>query len=806
MVTREHISEKVLPCLAIRGSVPFPKIPINIDVGRAISRKAVDAAMANDGIIMMVCQKEQSVDNPGPNDLYKIGTTAKITQKIRENGGSYRIITEPIYRAEIKEFIENSKYIEVDVFEKEIYIDNRSVKAEALLKDLRTSIIDFISMIPKFSSNIKNLINSIDDLSTLCDLVGSNIVASVEDKQALLEEFNPMRRAEKLMIILEKEKELIETEERIQKKVRSKIDRSQREYYLREQMKAISDELGEGGENGTEASEYEKKIAALKTTEEVKDKLRKEVKKLGKVPYGSAEASVISTYLDTVLSIPFGIRTKDRMDIPTVQKILDKDHDGLKEVKDRIVEYIAALKLNPSLKNQIICLVGAPGTGKTSVASSIARALNRKFVRISLGGIRDEADIRGHRKTYIGSMPGRIINAVITAGTQNPVILMDEVDKLTRDAHGDPASALLEVLDTEQNKSFRDHYIEVPIDLSDCLFITTANTLDSIPDPLLDRMEIISMKIYTRSEKLGIAKNHLIPKQSKIHGLTSKTFKMTDDAVLMLIDTYVKEAGVRNLERYIAKCCRRAAKQISCNETNAVKITTENLAEYADESKLIKDKILDDDEIGTICGMAYTEIGGEIMHIEVLSYDGTGRIELTGSLGEVMKEASHNALSYVKSKSDELGIDPEVFKSKDIHINFPEGAVPKDGPSAGVATAIAITSELTGIPVKRDVAVTGEITLRGRVLPIGGLREKTMAAYLAGVKTIIIPSDNKIDEKDIMDEVKENVDIEYVSKVEDALRIALTTDPFENAKEKSGKSDVISMPAKKAGKRANLVN
>ena len=778
MVTREHISEKVLPCLAIRGAVPFPKIPMNIDVGRAISRKAVDVAMANDGIIMMVCQKEQSVDEPGPDDLYKIGATAKITQKIRENGGSYRIITEPIYRAEIKEFLDNSKYIEVDVFEKEVFIDDKSVKAEALLKDLRTSIIDFISMIPKFSSNIKNLINSIDDLSTLCDLVGSNIVASIEDKQMLLEEFNPMRRAEKLMIILEKEKELIETEERIQKKVRSKIDKSQREYYLREQMKAISDELGEGSENGTEAGEYEKKISALKASDEVKDKLRKEVKKLVKVPYGSAEASVIATYLDTVLSIPFGNRTNDRLDISKVQKILDKDHDGLKDVKDRIVEYIAALKLNPDLKNQIICLVGPPGTGKTSVASSIARALNRKFVRISLGGIRDEADIRGHRKTYIGSMPGRIINAVINAGTQNPVILMDEVDKLTRDAHGDPASALLEVLDTEQNKSFRDHYIEVPVDLSDCLFITTANTLDTIPEPLLDRMEVINMKIYTRSEKLGIAKNHLIPKQSKIHGLTSKTFRMTDDAILELIDTYIKEAGVRNLERYIAKCCRRAAKKISCNETSMVKITKDNLVEYADESKLIKDRILDADEIGTICGMAYTELGGEIMHIEVLSYDGTGRIELTGSLGEVMKESSHNALSYVKSKADELGIDHELFKNKDIHINFPEGAVPKDGPSAGVATAIAITSELTNIPVRRDVAVTGEITLRGRVLPIGGLREKTMAAYLAGVKTIIIPSDNIIDEKDIMDEVKEHVEIKYVSKVEEALAIALTENPF----------------------------
>ncbi len=806
MVTREHISEKVLPCLAIRGAVSFPKIPMNIDVGRAISRKAVDVAMSNDSIIMMVCQKDQSVDNPGPDDLYKIGTTAKITQKIRENGGSYRILVEPIYRAEIKEFIDNSKYLEVDVFEKEVFVDNRSVKAEALLKDLRTSIVDFISMIPKFSSNIKNLINSIEDLSTLCDLVGSNIVASLEDKQTLLEEFNPMRRAEKLMIILEKEKELIETEERIQKKVRSKIDKSQREYYLREQMKAISDELGEGGENGSEASEYEKKIAALKTTEEVKDKLRKEVKKLNKVPYGSAEASVIATYLDTVLSIPFGTRTKDRMDIPTVQKILDKDHDGLKEVKDRIIEYIAALKLNPDLKNQILCLVGPPGTGKTSVASSIARALNRKFVRISLGGIRDEADIRGHRKTYIGSMPGRIINAVITAGTQNPVILMDEVDKLTRDAHGDPASALLEVLDNEQNKAFRDHYIEVPIDLSDCLFITTANTLATIPEPLLDRMEVISMKIYTRFEKLGIAKNHLIPKQCKIHGLTSKTFKMTDEAVLELIDTYLKEAGVRNLERYIAKCCRRAAKQISCNEKTSVRITKDNLVEYAEESKLIKDKILDSDEVGTICGMAYTELGGEIMHIEVLSYDGTGKIELTGSLGEVMKEASQNALSYVKSKANELGIEPELFKKRDIHINFPEGAVPKDGPSAGVATAIAITSELTGIPVRRDVAVTGEITLRGRVLPIGGLREKTMAAYLAGVKTIMIPADNKIDEKDIIDEVKQNVEIVYISKVDEALKIALSKNPFERTDDKT-ESDLRQLAStNQQGNQPNMIN
>ena len=659
-----------------------------------------------------------------------------------------------------------------------------------------------------FSDDVYAQVNRTNDVSLLCDFIASNVIADIEKRQSLLEIFDPSQRALSLLTELQQERLIMLTEKKINRKVHERIDKNQRDYYLREQIKAIKSELGEDEEfDDDDLAEYYEKIKKAKLPEEMREKLVKELKKLSKMPFGSAEGGVVRNYIETCLEIPFGKETKDRIDIDQARKILDEDHDGLEEVKARIIEYLAALKLNPELKNQVLCLVGPPGTGKTSVASSIARAMNRKFVRISLGGVRDEADIRGHRKTYIGSMPGRIINALTQAGSMNPLILMDEVDKLTRDSHGDPASALLEVLDTEQNKTFRDHFIETPIDLSDCLFITTANTLSTIPQPLIDRMEIVEMKIYTRAEKFSIARHHLIPKQEKRHGLSGRTLKIDDGALYAIIDEYTSEAGVRQLERMIAKCCRRAAKEIVCDGKKSVRVSIKNLSDYVGTERMSKDRILPENEVGTVCGMAYTELGGEIMRIEALALDGAGKIELTGSLGNVMRESAQAAMSFVRSRASSLGIDPEFYKKKDIHIHFPEGAVPKDGPSAGVAIAVAIVSELTGIAVRRDVAMTGEITLRGRVLAIGGLREKTMAAYLAGVKTIILPEENRKDESEILPEVKENVEIIYISSADEAVRLALCAEPkaAEQAAKGDEKSDGAYVPiAEKRNRRTRI--
>lgn len=776
----------MLPCIAMRGTVAFPAIPMNLEVGRAASKKACDAALASDSMLLLVCQRDPTVEEPAVKDIYSVGVTAKIKQMIKAEGGVYRLLIEPVSRAEITEFYKQGKYYTAEALEKTVILDDGGVVSEALMRDLRDTVREFSKYLLKFSKDLGRMIDTINDMPLLCDFIAANIVAKVEDRQQILEEFDPRKRAELLILKLEKEKLVLAEESKIHDKVRERLDKNQRDYYLREQVKVIKEELGEDEEfEDEEAAEYYSKVMKSQLPKEIKEKLTHEIKKLAKTPYGSAEGGVIRNYIETCLEIPFGKYTKDRIDIPAAKKILDEDHDGLEDVKERIVEYLAAQKLNPKLKNQVLCLVGPPGTGKTSVAASIARAMNRKFVRISLGGVRDEADIRGHRKTYIGSMPGRIITALTNAGTQNPLILMDEVDKLTRDAHGDPSSALLEVLDTEQNKSFRDHFVEFPVDLSDCLFITTANTLSTVSQPLIDRMEIVEMKIYTRGEKFSIARHHLIPKQSKRHGLSGRTFKIDDSALYSIIDEYTEEAGVRQLERMIAKCCRRAAKQIACDEKKTVKVTLDNLDDYAGTQKLIPEKILDSNEVGTVCGMAYTELGGEIMKIEALALDGNGKTELTGHLGEVMKESAQAAISYVRSRSVQLGIDPDFYKNKDIHLHFPEGAVPKDGPSAGVAIAVAMISELTGIAVKRDVAMTGEITLRGRVLAIGGLREKTMAAYLAGVRTIILPAENRVDAKEILPEVSENTEIIYISHVDEALKIALCAEPAALSDDKS---------------------
>lgn len=804
----EVIKKVVLPCIAMRGVVAFPKIPVNLEIGRSASKRACDVALGADGLVMLVCQRDSFIEEPSKDDVYTVGVTAKIKQLVKTEEGVYRTLMEPIARAEITDFYRVGRYAIAEGLEKTAEYTATSEETSAVLREIRRTVAEISSLLPMFSDDVYAQVNRTNDVSLLCDFIAANVIADIEKRQSLLEIFDPSQRALSLLTELQQERLIMLTEKKINRKVHERIDKNQRDYYLREQIKAIKSELGEDEEfDDDDLAEYYEKIKKAKLPEEMREKLVKELKKLSKMPFGSAEGGVVRNYIETCLEIPFGKETKDRIDIDQARKILDEDHDGLEEVKARIIEYLAALKLNPELKNQVLCLVGPPGTGKTSVASSIARAMNRKFVRISLGGVRDEADIRGHRKTYIGSMPGRIINALTQAGSMNPLILMDEVDKLTRDSHGDPASALLEVLDTEQNKTFRDHFIETPIDLSDCLFITTANTLSTIPQPLIDRMEIVEMKIYTRAEKFSIARHHLIPKQEKRHGLSGRTLKIDDGALYAIIDEYTSEAGVRQLERMIAKCCRRAAKEIVCDGKKSVRVSIKNLSDYVGTERMSKDRILPENEVGTVCGMAYTELGGEIMRIEALALDGAGKIELTGSLGNVMRESAQAAMSFVRSRASSLGIDPEFYKKKDIHIHFPEGAVPKDGPSAGVAIAVAIVSELTGIAVRRDVAMTGEITLRGRVLAIGGLREKTMAAYLAGVKKIILPEENRKDESEILPEVKENVEIIYISSADEAVRLALCAEPkaAEQAAKGDEKSDGAYVPiAEKRNRRTRI--
>lgn len=786
--TTETLKKRTLPCVALRQMVAFPDIPLNLDVARSISKRACEAAMKENGTVFLICQKDGSTELPTTvDDFYAVGTVARIKQIVKGNGtgGVFRIIAEPKARAMLLS-VEQDRYLTCEVMEKNVYLeDDGGIRAEALMRDLKNTVSTFAGLVPHFSRELFYLVNSIKDPALLCDFVASNIVADVEDKQELLEEFDPLKRIERLLIILENEREILKEEEGIQKKVKERIDQNQRDFYLREQLKVIHEELGEGEDYDDDIEEYYEKLEKGKYPKEVADKIKKDIRKLQKTPIGSADGAVLRNYIETCLEIPYGIRTKDRIDIPTVQKMLDADHDGLEKVKERIIEYLAALKLNPDLKNQILCLVGPPGTGKTSVAISIAGAMNRKFVRVSLGGIRDEADIRGHRKTYIGSMPGRIVNGLIDAGSCNPLMLLDEIDKMAMDSHGDPASAMLEVLDGEQNKAFRDHFVEIPVDLSECMFIATANSVENIPAPLLDRMELIELRAYTREEKRLIARRHLIPKQTKRHGLTARQFKIEDDAIYSLIDEYTREAGVRNLERKIARCARKAAKIISCEEAASVRIRAANLADFVGGQKVVPEKISERDETGVVNGMAYTESGGDLLKVEVLALDGNGKVETTGSLGDVMKESAHAAISYIRSRSAELGIDKNFYKEKDIHIHVPEGAVPKDGPSAGVTMVTALCSELTGIPVRRDLSMTGEITLHGRVLAIGGLREKTMAAYLAGVRTILIPKDNETDMEEIAPIVKENCKILFVSHVDEVLRLALVSDPFEAAREKT---------------------
>ena len=771
-----------LPIIPLRGIVVFPKMVLHFDVGRKKSIKALQKAMDDDQKVFLVCQKDASVDEPNIDDMYDVGVICTIKQMMRIPGSeNMRVVVEGDERATLYSFTSVKPYIGGLV---EIAGDNNTNleisedEDKAYQRIIKREFERYASLMPKISNEVIAKVISIKDSGELADFVCSNTFLDYYEKQDILSALDPSERICQLVVYLKKENNALEIESEIQEKVQNEIDKSQREYYLREEMKVISDALGESDNPLEEAEEYKSKVSALKCGDDIKEKLLKECDKLAKMPSGSHEGTVERNYLDKCLEIPFGKYTKDSINLEKSRKILDKKHYGLDKVKERIVDSLAVYKRNPEFNGQILCLAGPPGVGKTSIVKSLAKSMGRKYVRIALGGIHDEAEIRGHRKTYIGSMPGRIVEAVIKSGVMNPIILLDEIDKVGNDFKGDPSSALLEALDPEQNNSFADHYIEFPLDLSRVLFITTANDVSAIAGPLYDRMEVIELNSYTALEKFYIAKKHLVKKEMIKHSLTAKEFKISDDAINVLIENYTREAGVRTLEKQIATLCRKATVSLESG-AKSFKVTDKNIEEYLGKKKFSDDLVSKEDQVGTVNGLAWTSVGGTMLPIEVSALDGTGKIELTGNLGDVMKESAKTAVSYIRSKASEYGIDEDFYKNKDIHIHAPEAAVPKDGPSAGLAITTAIVSELTGIPIKSNVAMTGEISLKGKALAIGGLKEKSMAAYKAGCDTVIIPQDNKKDLDEISDEVKQAIDFISVKKFDEVLPIALVSRPIK---------------------------
>ena len=760
-----------LPLLALRGLHVFPNMLLTFDVERPASIAALNTAVRNDQVIFMTAQKDLTSDMPKEEEIYHIGTVCRVRQQLRQPRGSIcRVMVEGVYRARADHIHCDPKgyyaFVEpLDDRPERVGADRK----EALLRSCLTLFEEYI----QYNNDMLNeqLLNLLanPDPAYVSNYIAQNVRFSIEDRQAILEERFPTRRLTLVNRLLRRELNVLNIEKELSDATQEAMNRGQRDYYLREEMKIIQSELGEDDD----IELYRAKIQALPVSDEIREKLLKEVARMAKQPYGSSEAAVARNYLDICLELPWGITTKETLNLAKARKKLDDDHFGLEKVKERILEYLAVKQLSPEIKGGLICLVGPPGTGKTSIAQSIAAATNRKLVRISLGGIHDEAEIRGHRKTYIGSMPGRIINGIIQAGSSNPLMVLDEIDKLASDYRGDPSAALLEAFDSEQNSSFRDHFLELPFDLSGVFFITTANTTSTIPRALLDRMEIIELSSYTDEEKLQIAKRHLIPKQRKKHGLKASQLKISDDAVRELIGTYTRESGVRNLEREIVNLCRKAATGIAEEQFKMLNIRAGELAPLLGPARFKTDSLRPHDEIGLVRGLAYTSVGGEVLDVEAAVVDGTGRLELTGNLGEVMKESAKAAITYIRSRASVLGIDPLFYKNKDIHIHFPEGAVPKDGPSAGITMTVALISALTGTPVRRDVAMTGEVTLRGRVLPIGGLREKTMGALRAGVKTVIIPAENEADLDTIDQTVRSKLQFVTVETVDQILDTAL---------------------------------
>ncbi len=763
-----------LPVLPVRDIVVFPYMIIPLFVGREISIKAIDNALSTNRMILLLTQKDLGIENPSTNDLYTVGTVGMIMRMLKLPDGRVKILVQGLSKARVKSFTHAGAFYSAEIEKiEEIKPTGLSIEEEAQIRTVKEQLDKAVSYGKTVLPDIMVVIENLDDSGRLADLVASNLGLKAEQAQEILEIIDPILRLKRVSEILSHEIELLIVQQKIQSEARGEIDKTQREYFLREQLKAIQKELGDIDERAEEIREFRKKIEDSKMPEKVDKEAEKQLKRLEKMHPDSAEAATIRTYLDWLVELPWSKSTKDNLDIKIAKKVLNDDHYDLEKVKERILEYLSVRKLKEKMKGPILCFIGPPGVGKTSLGRSIARALGREFVRMSLGGVRDEAEIRGHRRTYVGALPGRIIQGIKQAGTNNPVFMLDEIDKIGMDFRGDPSSALLEVLDPEQNFSFADHYLSVAFDLTNVMFITTGNLTDTIPGPLRDRMEIIYLSGYTSEEKLGIAKKYLLPKQLEEHGLTSKILDITDSALTLLISQYTREAGVRNLEREIANLCRKVAKRIAEGKEKKFKIITKNIHTFLGAPKYLPEEEMERDEVGVSTGLAWTEAGGDIIYIEATTMMGKGHLTLTGQLGEVMKESAQAALSYIRSRAKGLGIKEDVFSKIDIHIHVPAGAIPKDGPSAGITIATALASVLTGRPVNKNIAMTGEVTLRGRVLPIGGLKEKTLAAKRMGIKKVIVPRRNKKDLEEIPKYIKKDMEFVFADTMDLVLKVAL---------------------------------
>ncbi|MGM0955413.1 endopeptidase La [Bacillus sp. NMCC46] len=764
--------KKNVPLLPLRGLLVYPTMVLHLDVGREKSVQALEQAMMNDHMIFLATQREISIDEPGEEEIFKVGTYTKIKQMLKLPNGTIRVLVEGLNRAQIESYVELEDYTSVDI--KELAEEElKDAEAEALMRTLLDHFDQYIKISKKISAETYATVTDIEEPGRMADIVASHLPLKLKDKQEVLETVDVKKRLNRVISLIHNEKEVLEIEKKIGQRVKRSMERTQKEYYLREQMKAIQKELGDKEGKTGEVSSLMSKIEESSMPDSVRETALKELNRYEKIPSSSAESSVIRNYIDWLINLPWGIYTEDRLDLKLASEILDDEHHGLEKVKERVLEYLAVQKLTNSLKGPILCLAGPPGVGKTSLAKSIAKSLDRKFIRISLGGVRDESEIRGHRRTYVGAMPGRIIRGMSKAGTMNPVFLLDEIDKMSSDFRGDPSSAMLEVLDPEQNHNFSDHYIEETFDLSQVLFIATANNLATIPGPLRDRMEIITIAGYTEVEKAEIVKDHLLPKQLKEHGLKKGNLQLREAAIFDTIRYYTREAGVRGLERQLAAICRKAARAIVAEDRKRITVTEKNLSEFLGKRLYRYGQAETTDQVGVVTGLAYTTVGGDTLSIEVSLSPGKGKLLLTGKLGDVMRESAQAAFSYIRSKADELNIDPNFNEKHDIHIHVPEGAVPKDGPSAGITIATALVSALTGRPVSKEVGMTGEITLRGRVLPIGGLKEKALGAHRAGLKTIILPKDNEKDIDDIPESVREGLTFIPVSHLDEVLEKAL---------------------------------
>jgi ATP-dependent Lon protease len=775
---------KVLPLLPLRGISVFPYMMLHFDVGRDKSINALDESMVKDQLIFLVSQKDASTDDPGTGDFYHVGTVSRIKQLLKLPGDTIRVLVEGLHRGKILEVIKDDPFFEVRVEEMVDEVnEEKDTETEALMRSIFDYFEEYVKLTNRAAMDTLVTVSNIEEPSRFADIVASNLVLKIPQKQQILEAFDPRERLERLHTILVKELDILRMEKKINLRVKRQIDKMQREYYLKEQLKAIQKELGEEEGVLSEVEEYREKIKNAGLPKDVEEKTIKEAERLLKLSPGSAETGVIRGYLDWILDLPWNVETEDNLDLKYAREILEEDHYGLKKVKERVLEYLAIRQLAKGMKGPILCLVGPPGVGKTSIGRSIARALNRNFVRMSLGGVRDEAEIRGHRRTYVGAIPGRIIYSMRQAGSKNPVFLLDEIDKMSHDFRGDPASAMLEVLDAEQNYAFRDHYLEVPFDLSKVIFVTTANTTDTIPRPLLDRMEVIYISGYTEEEKLNIAMKYLLPKQLKEHGLAEDNIIISESTIRDVINYYTREAGVRNLERRLADICRKVAKQVVEGKKIRVRVTRKNLDRYLGIPQYRYEKVNEGEEIGIVRGLAWTPVGGDTLSIEVTIMKGNGKLVLTGQLGDVMKESARAGISYIRSRTEELGIDPDFYQNLDIHIHIPEGAIPKDGPSAGISMATAVISALSGVPVSKNVAMTGEITLRGRVLPVGGIKEKVLAASRAGISRVILPLENEKDLEEIPANVRRKMDLVLVDNMDQVLEHALVKGERDEDKE-----------------------